>query len=135
MEPGIGSLIESITQVLADRAEFVYLYGSVAAGRVRKDSDIDLGVYLKKENPDFQDRLDLLDALNRSVKRDIDLVILNQCDPVIAMQVLSNGRLILNSNDALRIQYMMKQLSMYADLKFSRKIIEDNLLRGGVYAR
>ena len=127
-------IINMCIQVLKDKAHFAYCYGSLVTGRLRRESDIDIAVYLKKRNPAFKDRLDLITELGSHIDRRVDLVLLNQCDPVIAMQVLGNGRLILNENNTLRVQYILKQLSLYADLKMSRKMIEEHLLKGGLYA-
>jgi predicted nucleotidyltransferase len=129
-----AEIINTCISVLKDKADFAYFYGSVAKGHFRADSDIDIAVYLKKRNPAFKDRLELITELGSHIDRQVDLVLLNQCDPVIAMQVLGNGRLILNENNTLRVQYILKQLSLYADLRISRKIIEEHLLNGGLYA-
>jgi predicted nucleotidyltransferase len=128
------TIINACIQLLKHKAVFAYCYGSLVTGRLRRDSDIDIAVYLKKRNPAFKDRLELITELGSHIDRQVDLVLLNQCDPVIAMQVLGNGRLILNENNTLRIRYILKQLSLYADLRISRKIIEEHLLNGGLYA-
>jgi len=134
MKENKTEIIETIVQILEKKVVFAYLYGSVITGRIQHESDIDIGVFLKKANPTLEDRLNIISELTRDIHRKVDLVLLNLCDPIIAMQILSNGQLIINQDNTQRIQYIVKKLNEYADLKISRKIIEDHLLNGRIYA-
>jgi len=98
------------------------------------ESDIDIGIYLKKGKPDFEEYFKLKGALSDASDRDVDLVILNTCDIIIAMQIIANGELIVNNNPGMFIRYKAEKISQYIDFKMSRKIIEENLLRGGIHA-
>ena len=44
--------------------ELVYLYGSQAKGKARKDSDIDLGVYIDKKREDIDIQLTAMNELS-----------------------------------------------------------------------
>jgi predicted nucleotidyltransferase len=74
----------------------VYLFGSSATGKAGKLSDIDIGVLLKKQPKDSRKMkllliAKLVDAFRNSK---IDLVILNECAPLLAFEVISKGKLI-----------------------------------------
>ena len=123
-----------IIPLLREKAEFALLFGSIKNGRIMPESDIDIGVYLKKGKPDFEEYLNLKGVLSDESDRDVDLVILNTCDIIIAMQIIANGEMIINNNPGKFIRYKAEKISEYIDFKMSRKIIEENLLRGGIYA-
>lgn len=123
-----------IIPLLRERAEFALLFGSLKSGRIMPESDIDIGVFLKEGKPDFEEYLGLKSALSDASGREVDLVILNTCDIIIAMQIIANGELIINNNPGMFIRYKAAKISEYIDFKMSRKIIEENLLRGGIYA-
>jgi|WetSurMetagenome_2_1015567.scaffolds.fasta_scaffold00026_66 predicted nucleotidyltransferase len=123
-----------IIPLLREKAEFALVFGSLKSGRIMPESDIDIGVYLKKGKPDFEEYFKLKGALSDASDRDVDLVILNACDIIIAMQIIANGELIINNNPGMFIRYKAEKISQYIDFKMSRKIIEENLLRGGIHA-
>jgi len=65
-----------------------------------------------------------LALLSEELGREVDLVFLNDCDPIIGMQVLANGALILNIDPACHLRFFMRTVSEYLDLK--RHTIEFN---------
>src|SRR5262245_25966253 len=89
----IAECVSSKKGVLA-----AYVFGSVAAGRARRDSDIDIAVLLRDAMPQsrmFQCRLNLIADLGAKLHRsDIDVVILNEASPLLAHRVLSRGKLV-----------------------------------------
>jgi predicted nucleotidyltransferase len=128
------SLLLPLLPLLRERTEFSLLFGSVNSERISPDSDIDIGVYLKIKNPEFKDFLDFNTCLSQVSNRDIDIIILNNCDIIIAMQVLANGKMIIENDHGLYVRYKAQKIGEYIDFKMDRKIIEDNILRGGIYA-
>lgn len=75
----------------------VYLFGSHAAGRAHRESDLDLGVLLDRtthpsSRSRFDARLALLASWHSAVGPSaIDLVILNDAPPHLARRVLTEG--------------------------------------------
>lgn len=118
-------------EILGDKAEFALLFGSLAADKIHEHSDIDVAVYLKKIPENIAERLSLRNELSRHFYRDVDLVLLNDSDIIITMQALANGELIINNNPHFFIEFKARKLGEYADFKISRRIIENNLLKGG----
>ena len=132
--PDALGICDRFRKMLLEKAEFALLFGSAARGRLTPESDIDIGVYLKKRQIGFEEYLDLKSELSLVVERDVDLVVMNTCDVIIAMQVLANGVVIINNDPGLFVLYKARKISEYIDFKMDRKIIEDNILRGRLYA-
>jgi len=66
----------------------VLLFGSVAAGTDRPDSDIDIGVQFKDGDPGLSHTLDLQLKLSDLFReRDVDLAILNCADPFFMKKI------------------------------------------------
>ena len=121
---------ESIKEICKDYLKstctFAFLFGSFTTDHFRKDSDIDIAVFFN-ENPDIGKKIDIQVELETVLKRDVDLVCLNDSDPIISMQILANGELIVENDRSAFISYKANQISKYIDFKQSRKIIEDSL--------
>ena len=73
------------------------LFGSLAAGRGRPDSDLDLAVSTTAPLTVVA-RVELIDELAAAVGRPIDLIDLNQAHGPLLQQVLTTGRLMLCRN-------------------------------------
>ena len=73
-----------------NKIQLAFLFGSTVTGHHSEISDIDLAILFQTE-PDFYHLDDIKNALFRLVKREIDIVILNDASPIIKMQVLKNG--------------------------------------------
>lgn len=108
---------------------FIYVMGSVGTPRFHSQSDIDVAVYWI-ELPELETRSKIMNELEDTLGRPIDLVSLNNIDIVYARQVLKTGRLIYaNPNEkGLLLNWKAQKMSEYPDFKYSRKSIEDNVL-------
>jgi hypothetical protein len=60
--------------------------------------------------------------------RDVDLVDLDQASPILAMQVLRHGRLLVDANPARRQRFVAHAPGRYEDLKIVRREAERSLL-------
>ncbi|MGB8339041.1 MAG: nucleotidyltransferase domain-containing protein [Burkholderiales bacterium] len=89
------------------------LFGSVAAGRHRAGSDLDLAV--SAHSPLSQDeKIALVSALAESTGRAIDLIDLNSVTEPLLGQIVQHGRKILGS-DTLFGQLIYRHLIEQAD--------------------
>ncbi len=106
----------------------ILLYGSYARGQVHPGSDIDLAIFQPRRKPDIFElnlaRIDLEDFC----RRPIDLVILEEASPILAMQILRNHRLLALQDRRPLDAFVVKTLTDYADLKIVRRPIEESLL-------
>lgn len=103
-----------------------YIFGSVAAGKARSDSDVDIAVLvsekaLGRDPLRYRIRLmaDLMDLLQRD---DVDLVLLNQAPPLLAHRVLSRGKLIAERSPSARVAFQVRTVNRYLDTQPMRNL-------------
>jgi predicted nucleotidyltransferase len=128
------NIILRLIELLKGKAEFALLFGSITNDNFNIESDIDIAVYFNSEFNTKEKKAGIRREIIKSFDRDIDLIILNDADIIITMQVLANGNIIINENNSNFILFKAKKISEYLDFKISRKIIEDNMLNGRIYA-
>jgi predicted nucleotidyltransferase len=106
----------------------LWVYGSEAEGTAKRRSDLDLaGLFRGRPTP--ADVLDAAAELTASLRRDVDLVDLERATPILAMQVLRKGRLLLDRNLRRRHAFLSRTIGLYEDLKIVRRPIEEALYR------
>ena len=97
-----------------------YVFGSVATGRTRNDSDVDVAVLLARPLPPARAlayRLKLMADLGSALHRsDIDVVVLNEASPLLAHRVLSKGRLVFERAKSARVRFQVRTANQYADV-------------------
>ena len=70
-----------------------WAFGSAADGRIAPGSDVDVGVWFEA-SPSFEQQLDLLARLQDTLGVDeVDLVALNDANPILRFEALSGRRL------------------------------------------
>ena len=96
------------------------MFGSVAMGRARPDSDVDIAVLVNgrvqaSRMSEYRSKLivELGSVLRRS---DVDVIILNQATPLLAHRVLSQGKLVFERSASARVRFQVKTASRYFDL-------------------
>ena len=127
-------IVFRLGELLNGKAEFALLFGSITNDNFNIQSDIDIAVYFNSEFNTKEKEAGIRREIVNSFNRDIDLIILNDADIIVTMQVLANGNIIINENNSNFILFKAKKISEYLDFKISRKIIEDNMLNGRIYA-
>ncbi|MDD3690417.1 MAG: nucleotidyltransferase domain-containing protein [Synergistaceae bacterium] len=115
-----------------DNIRLAFLIGSFATGKSRPDSDVDVAVLFGRI-PDHMEILDLRERLSEGLKRDIDLVILNEAGPIIRMQALKTG-IRLRAEKGAYEDFFVRTVNEYEDLKQIRAPIEEAVLRRKIYA-
>lgn len=101
------------------KIKFAYIFGSSVKGNFRKESDIDIAVYVEE---DIADYTVFMKAQEIAVKlnRDIDLVNLKKVSTVFAAQIISTGELIICGDINKKMEFEMNTLSQYAKLNEER---------------
>jgi predicted nucleotidyltransferase len=96
----------------------VYLYGSVAKGTARSESDVDIGV-LYERPPEatlmaqpFADEAQLGQLLARPVQ----IIVMNQASPDLVHRILRDGILVLEQSPSLRISFEVRARNLYFDV-------------------
>ena len=121
IEAAVATFLKSRPEVQA-----AYIFGSVATGRARRDSDIDVGVLVSdkvmRRDP-FQYRLELMTDLMSILKRDdVDLILLNEAPPLLAHRVLKNGKLIFERSASARVAFQVRTVNRYLDTQPMRNL-------------
>jgi predicted nucleotidyltransferase len=122
-----------VNDKLSDLSDFCFLLGSAGTPRFRPDSDVDIAVFWKNSEIDFNLKLKVMNELEDKLGHSIDLISLNSIDVIFGIQVVDTGRLLINNDPGLMLEWKAKQLSRYPDFKASRAIIEKNILNRKKY--
>jgi uncharacterized protein len=113
----------------------VYLFGSAAAGSTHRTSDLDVAV-LGARPLDAASRFDLQERVASRLGRDVDLVDLATATPVVAIQVVTAGCLLYESDRASREHFEDRTFGAYARLNEERRgILQRVADEGTVYRR
>lgn len=138
-------IIKVISSLFIERKEIVlaYLFGSQAKGVNRTHSDIDVAILLDagisvEESPYGYKSAILTELMMILHTNSIDLVILNDASPFLRFQVVRYGIPVLVRSEAERIDFHVKTISRYNDvkvlLKTQYKYISERL-KDGTYGR
>ncbi|MFN3480646.1 MAG: type VII toxin-antitoxin system MntA family adenylyltransferase antitoxin [Thermodesulfovibrionales bacterium] len=101
----------------------VYLYGSFARSTERAKSDIDLAFLFDEEayckNPlrYFMSVNEICGKLEKEIKREIDLSILNRASLIFSYHVITSGRPLYLSSKTSLYKYECKIMGMFFDFK------------------
>ena len=106
----------------------VVLFGSAVTGRIRKESDIDIGVLAEPEALKGQHKL-----FSKAVKALVpffpshlmDIVILNDAGSVLNFQVAKFGKPVYEKNEGAMKRFVMKAARDYQDSEYRRKVMTD----------
>ena len=82
----------------------VYLFGSFAEGREHRESDVDLGFLLDRASyPTARERFEFRvragSLLNDLLRRDADVVVLNDAPPELARAIVTKGKRVYCVDD------------------------------------
>lgn len=106
-----------VAAVLAKEPEIVaaWVFGSVARGTAREDSDLDVAILLRGPPPADATLYDVAARLEAAVSRPVDLVVLGDHDPIVAHRVFSEGRLVLDRDRDRRVEFQARSYMQYVD--------------------
>lgn len=122
-------VINSVISEISEKTDFIYLMGSFGTERFNDQSDLDFAVFWNVI-PSFDEHIKIKSKFEDLFQRDVELVNLNKIDIIFAAQVLETGRLVYLNNlkKGEHLNWRSQKMSEYPDFKYSRKIIEDNIL-------
>lgn len=104
----------------------VYLFGSLASGTARPDSDVDLAM-LPGIAVDPLARFNAANELANALGREVDLVDLHRASTVLAKEVIRGGVVLEDSRPSERQEFEMRTLSDYARLNEERQPVIETL--------
>lgn len=120
--PGDPHLVEELERYFSRRGEefaAVYLFGSVARGVAREESDVDLGL-LFAETPEPGPggaRSGVEEELEARLRRPVQAVTLNTAPPDLVHRVLRDGLLVHEADRSARIRFEVAARNAYFDLQ------------------
>lgn len=130
------TLEKKLIGYVAGRKDIViaYLFGSETTGHTRPDSDVDVALLFRFDSVPATDQLlQIQDDLTSLLKREVDIVVLNEASPIIRMQVLRKGKKLHERDRRAFIRFFVRTVNEYDDLKRIRSVIEKKITRGRIY--
>jgi predicted nucleotidyltransferase len=126
----VQAQIDRIVVFLDERfgLEALFVFGSEATGARHRGSDVDLAALLR-QRPDALELLDAQTALEAIAGKDVDLVDLAGASPILARQVLRDGRCVFGADAPSLAHFEATLASRYADLKRVRAEAESALVQ------
>ena len=112
MSPTLEARIVHAMQNVAT-LELAIVFGSMASGNARPDSDIDVAVRYKHAL-DVAQKIALIDALALVTGRAVDVIDLRVAGPIVAREALTGGRRLFGSDEVWAAQ-VLRTLIDYAD--------------------
>ena len=113
----------------------IYRFGSSVSGEQSPGSDVDLAL-LATTPIDPLLRFDLQERLASALGQSVDLVDLRVASPVMAIQVVGKGRLLLDTDPLARGRFEDLTYGVYARLNEERRgILQRVAAEGTVYGR
>lgn len=110
------------------------LFGSEAKKMANYESDIDIALlYNAGKKPSSWDLLQFQQNLTDLMHRQVDLVVLNDASPIIAMQAIKNGIPLFIRDQKAYQKFEIRLITDYADLKILREPFEKNILKRRLY--
>ena len=109
----------------------VYIFGSKAKGTEREKSDIDLAVLIDNDllNKQFDLKNTYIKDLSRILRKDLDILIMNELGESILNQIFKYGQCIVNQKPQVLSEFKMVSIAMIAEFEYYRKIAEKGFLR------
>jgi len=92
---------------------FAFLFGSATRGKIRKEGDVDIAVYFWPEkdieweafNKRYKGENSIGLDLERFLKKEVDLVVLNRARAVLADEIIRNGKPIIIKDRGILIDF------------------------------
>ncbi|HDQ92797.1 MAG TPA: nucleotidyltransferase domain-containing protein [Synergistetes bacterium] len=131
MEKKIESILEEYFKN-SQIARLAILMGSFAKGTAREKSDVDVAI-LFGAPCDAEKTIETSETLSLLLKREVDLVVLDDAGPIIKMQALKSGKILYREMGAYE-DFFARTLNEYSDLKICRKEAEEKILGRRIYA-
>jgi len=125
--------INQIINYFKDKNEIiaVYLYGSFVTDKYSKDSDIDIALLTtqyKNKTESYKARIRYQTELSKLLRKDVDIVLLQEANEILAYQILKKGEMILERNRDIHRNFKAIKLIQCIDFKFLENRMQEGLV-------
>ena len=96
---------------------FAYLFGSQVSGLATEKSDVDVAIYFKFP-PRGMKKLDYAVRIENLVKKEIDLVVLNEASPFLRFHILRTGVPLVVKNSEILAKFKEKAMRDYDEYSY-----------------
>lgn len=132
----IKLITKTVSEFFKDKngIDSIILFGSYAKGTQTNQSDIDLAILF--DPTQIPSKLDIIfwkQELSDLLKKEIDIICLNDASPILGMQVEQNNIPLLTINPLAYEKYKIILYSDYAELKELRAQAEKQILERKYY--
>ena len=116
-----AAIVDHLTRYFAGREDVIaaYLFGSVARGESRASSDVDIAVLLRDGKPatiaDFDRVFEMQEQLGALVRRNVDIVAMNEAPLDLLHRVLRDGVRVLDRDPLARMEFELQVRTQYFD--------------------
>jgi len=128
-------MIEKISKILKKESNilFAYIFGSYARKEARKESDLDIAIFLKNPNiiekdPSFEVKLALVIERETGLKN-VEVVVIDNKPLRFLNQVLRYGKLVFSRDEKERLKFETFVTKSYIDFKPYYKEYDDMRIR------
>ena len=110
----MGKILEKHPEIVV-----AYLFGSAARGEAGRNSDVDIGVLLKKDfKPNRFYEVKLAKEIEKVTgMKNVEVTILNKKPISFLNQVLRYGRIVFSRDEKARVRFETDVTKKYIDLK------------------
>ena len=128
-------LKEKIVEYFKDKKGViaVYLYGSIATGKAVMTSDVDIALLTTPYRDLIESqraRVRYQTEISGLIRRNVDLVFLQESGELLSLQILSRGQVVLEADKETHRSFRAYRLIKCLDFQF----LEDRMKRGMVTA-
>ena len=128
--------VQCLTEILRHQSSitFAYLFGSRVKGYANEKSDWDIAVYFTEplENVGTWPVFELEAKLSRAVGTTVQITVLNTfLTPVFCFKIVSEGMLLIDKNEDMRMDFENRALRCYYDWQYflKRQILAEKLIK------
>jgi len=131
LDEKILEIIEELN--IKKNTEMAILFGSQARGDYKNSSDVDIALLMEEEflkNKNILDfRSKLISVFSSEIKKDCDIILINQAPPLLKYQIVKYGRKIYMDQDFDYSSFFSLTLKEYFDFKFYQDFQNKMLLQ------
>lgn len=132
LPPDAQDMLPVIVQACQARPEIIaaWLFGSFACGTSKPNSDIDIAILLQGEDPYPMFAPELASDLERSLRRPVDVVVLNRAGELLKFEVRCKGHLIVDRHPSARKHFEIMSRKYYEDFLYLHRRYTQKVLYG-----